>query len=169
MKNIIIGNFLSFVAMILLFVATAKKDNKQLIKIQGISHFFFALAGVALKGYAGVVQDGIGFVRNMLILRNKNTRITKIFLLLIAVFLGLYLNNTSYIGILPIIGTFQYTVISTMDGVSNKMLKNSMIFNSLLMIIYSAFIKNYVNIFTNIVVIVISVLSIFDKRKAIDI
>ena len=169
MSNIIVGNIFSFVAMILLFAATSKNNNIELLKIQGISHFFFALAGMVLKGYSGVIQDSVGFIRNMLMLVNINTKITRFVLLFIAVFLGIYFNNSSYIGILPIIGTFQYTIISTIKNISNNMLKYSMIINSLLMIIYSAYINNYVNIFTNILVIIISLLSVLKSKKNINV
>lgn len=62
--RILIGNIISLAAMILLFSAASKKDNYELIRLQGMSHIAFAAAGLFMQGYSGVIQDIIGFLRN---------------------------------------------------------------------------------------------------------
>lgn len=153
---LLIGNILSFVALIILLLAISKKENKELIKLQGFSHVFFALSGLFLKGYSGFVQDSVGAIRNYLIYTNRNSKVSKMLLVLVGMILGILLNNKGFIGILPILGTFQYTLIST--NTSNiKIVKCSIIVNSILMVFYSITINNYVNILTDLIVIFITI------------
>ena len=157
MSHILIGNALSLVATIFLFSAVSKKDNYTLIKLQGISHLFFCMAGIVIQGYSGAVQDGVGAVRNFIIYSNKNTNGLKILLLSVSILAGIYFNNICWIGLFPVIGTVQYTLVSTVKGIQNKHMQISIILNSILMSIYSLSILNYVNVCTNIGVICISI------------
>ena len=156
MNHILIGNILSFIATIFLFRAVSKRENKALIKLQGQSHLFFTFAGIILKGYSGAVQDGVGCLRNLLIYFDICCSHIKYALLAVSLFGGLLLNNIGAIGLLPILGTMQYTFISTMPRISNTQLQLSIILNAVLMAIYSLAISNYVNICTNMIVICLS-------------
>ena len=162
--EIIFGNIISLLALIILLLAVSKTTKRELLIFQGISYIFFAVAGVILKGYSGVVQDIVGCIRNCTILAKKNTYIIQIILIFISILLGLALNNCSYIGILPIVGSFQYAVFSMLNSIKLKTLKKSILFNSLLMIIYSIYIQNYINILTNTIVIIISCKDIMSTK-----
>lgn len=157
MNYIVLGNISSIFAMLFLFLAVAQKDNHKLITIQGVSYFFFALAGLILKGYSGLVQDIIGFIRNLCIATNKNNIYIRNILLVSGIVFGYILNNKGFLGIFPIIGTFQYSIVSFKKSVSNKHLQLSIILNAVLMIIYSFVIQNYVNMITNTITILISI------------
>lgn len=165
MNYIIIGNLLSLFAMFFLFYAVSQKENHKLITIQGISYFFFASAGIILKGYSGFVQDIIGCVRNILIAKKNNSKTTRNILLVFGVLFGLLLNNKQFIGLFPILGTFQYTLISTKQNITNKQLQLSIIFNAILMTVYSFVIKNYINLITNTVTILLSIRTILNAKK----
>lgn len=156
MLFILFGNFLSFVAMLFLFYAISRRDNKTLILFQGVSHFFFALSGIIIKGYSGAVQDGIGCLRNILIVTEKNNIYTKVFLVSFAIIFGLIFNNRGWVGVLPVLGTFQYTLVSTIKHINNNKIQLSIIVNAILMIVYSICIMNYVNIIANIMAILVS-------------
>ena len=163
--NIIIGNVLTVIAMIFMLIAVSQKDNKKLIIIQGVSHFFFALSGIVLKGYSGVVQDVIGFVRNLAISKRIINKSIRICLLTASVVFGLTLNNKGLIGVLPVVGTFQYTLVSTNEKSQNKTVQLSIIVNSILMIFYSIAINNYANIMTNSLIIIFSLKTIRESRN----
>ena len=163
--DIIIGNVLTVIAMIFMLFAVSQKDNKKLIIIQGVSHFFFAISGIVLKGYSGVVQDVIGFVRNLAISKRFINKSIRIFLLTAGVVFGITLNNKGLIGVLPIVGTFQYTLVSTDEKSQNKTVQLSIIVNSILMIFYSIAINNYANIMTNSLIIIFSLKTIRESRN----
>lgn len=163
--DIIIGNVLTVIAMVFMLFAVSQKDNKKLIIIQGVSHFFFALSGIVLKGYSGVVQDVIGFVRNLAISKRIINKSIRIFLLTAGVVFGITLNNKGLIGVLPIVGTFQYTLVSTDEKSQNKTVQLSIIVNSILMIFYSIAINNYANIMTNSLIIIFSLKTIRESRN----
>lgn len=141
------------------------QKNKELIKLQGQSHLLFALAGIIIKGYSGAVQDSVGCLRNLLIYYDIDYPCIKILFLVISLFGGLLLNNSGIVGFLPIIGTIQYTFISTTPGVTNNQLQSSIILNSLLMIIYSFAICNFVNVCTNLIVILLSIQMLQKNKK----
>ena len=163
--DIIIGNVLTVIAMVFMLFAVSQKDNKKLIIIQGVSHFFFAISGIVLKGYSGVVQDVIGFVRNLAISKRIINKSIRIFLLTAGVVFGITLNNKGLIGVLPIVGTFQYTLVSTDEKSQNKTVQLSIIVNSILMIFYSIAINNYANIMTNSLIIIFSLKTIRESRN----
>lgn len=158
--EIYLGNLFSFIATIFLFLAISRKDNYMLIKLQGISHFFFAIGGIILKGYSGAIQDSVGFIRNLVIVYKLNNYIIKALLLFTSVIMGFLFNNLGILGVLPIIGTFQYTIIATLKNVSYFELQVSIIINSILMVVYSLIIFNFVNVGTNIIVIIISLINL---------
>ena len=161
--RILIGNIISLAAMILLFSAASKKDNYELIRLQGMSHIAFAAAGLFMQGYSGVIQDIIGFLRNFLILNEKNTDNVKILLFLCGVIFGLYFNNKGIIGMLPVFGTFQYTTIVSIPGVDNKKIQLSLIINAICMTVYNGILFNYTNVIANVIVTFVSVKSIIAR------
>ena len=163
LMRILIGNIISLAAMILLFSAASKKDNYELIRLQGMSHIAFAAAGLFMQGYSGVIQDIIGFLRNFLILNEKNTDKVKILLLLCGVIFGLYFNNKGIIGMLPVFGTFQYTTIVSIPGVDNKKIQLSLIINAICMTVYNGILFNYTNVIANVIVPFVSVKSIIAR------
>lgn len=163
--SIIIGNIISFIAMILLFSAASKKENNELIRLQGLSHIAFAAAGLFMQGYSGVIQDILGFLRNFLILNEKNTKIVKIILLLSGIVFGLYFNNKGITGVLPVFGTFQYTMTVSISGIDNKKIQLSLIMNAICMTVYNGVLFNYINVIANLIVTFVSLKSIIIKKN----
>lgn len=165
MQSIILGNIFSLFAMGFLFIALSHKDNHKLVFFQAFAHFFFILSALVVKGYSGAVQDIIGLIRNLLILKGLNSQRIRKLLLVSAVVLGIIFNNMGLVGLLPVIATLQYTLISTKKDISNNMLQISLILNAILLTGYSLALHNYVNVIANFISIGISLSTIYRNFK----
>lgn len=118
-----------------------------------------------MQGYSGVIQDILGFLRNFLILNEKNTKIVKIILLLSGIVFGLYFNNKGITGVLPVFGTFQYTMTVSISGIDNKKIQLSLIMNAICMTVYNGVLFNYINVIANLIVTFVSLKSIIIKKN----
>lgn len=64
---------------------------------------FGMIANISLSAYSALVISIICFIRNILSYQNRLTKNITYILLMLSIPIGLYANNLSYIGLLPII------------------------------------------------------------------
>ena len=143
--EIIIGNICSIFAMISDSISGTKKNRAQMLGIQIISQFFYAVGSFILKGYSSVVQNVVAVLRNLAGIRNVKSKMVEWALILIGVGLGAVFNNRGILGWLPIIANLEYSISIFWFKDNDRALKISFIIN---MVMYSAFsfiIMNYVS------------------------
>ena len=148
---VILGNVLSGLGMVMLFISTRMQDKKQILCIQSFNHGCSAMAGVLLRGYSGVVQDIVSIARNMAVLRGKLTMVWKVVFVGVGLVLGLAFNNRGVVGLLPIIAATEYAVIVVRDGTTERTLKLAIVVSTICWALYSLFLMNYVNLVANVI------------------
>jgi len=145
MEKVIIANCLSIIAQIFLLIASSAKDKKKVLLYQIIFMLIAGTASVILGGYSVIAVNGVCVIRNILVIKDKNTKTINIILIIVTIILNLLLNNNGILGYLimavAIIETFVY-----MDA-SSSVLKIKMvcIMSALVWCIFCYSIKNYVD------------------------
>ena len=109
-KTVIIGNILALLAMITDSISTTRKKHSEMMGIQIISQFFYGSVSIVLKGYSATAQNAVAVFRNLAAMKNIKSKVVEWILILAGVVLGLVLNNRGYLGLLPVIANFQYSV-----------------------------------------------------------
>ncbi|MBQ6492258.1 MAG: YgjV family protein [Erysipelotrichaceae bacterium] len=110
--TIIIANVFSLVGQLFMLFASTRKTRRDILIYRCIAICIVAVSGLLLKGYTGVVMDGVELARNLLALGGINSNVTSFIFIGISIFLGLLFNNRGIFGVLPIIANIiQSTVI----------------------------------------------------------
>lgn len=162
-ENIIIGNIFSLLSAICIAVSAVMKSKKDFMYWQIGDTFFGIVANVALYAYAALVISVICLVRNILSFADKLTQKITIILLVISVVFGLYANNLSVIGLLPIIASSIYT-ICIFATKNEQQMRYALIFNMALWFIHNAYVQAYPSAIANIVLCVWTFIQIYKNR-----
>ena len=170
LREIIIGNVCSLCAMVTDAISGTRKKHRQILAVQILSQFFYAAGSILLKGYSSTAQNAVAVLRNLAAMReikNKTVqRVVEWILILLGVALGVAFNNRGLLGWLPIVANLEYSVSVFYLKDREKWLKLAFIVN---MVMYSAFsfvIMNYVGGAANIVVAVITAVSLIRDARA---
>ena len=162
---IIIANVISGIGMITLFISTQLKEKKSIIGLQAVNHTLAIIGGLILKGYSGVVQDAIGLVRNIVVIKGKQTTFLKILFVGLGLVLGIVFNNHGWIGLLPIIGATEYAIVIVNEKATERTIKKAIIASTILWGIYSLFILNYVNFVANTITAISAAINLMRNKK----
>ena len=169
MGPILIGNACSVFALISDSVSATRRTTRAMLLFQSLGQFFYCLAGAVLKGYSAVVQNAVSIVRNLLVIRYHNVhRAVQWGLVGLAVALGFVLNNRGVLGLLPIVGNFQYSVAVFRFPDNERALKSSFLVMVLLYGIFNVVLLNLVGAASNLVVSVATIASLWAGRKRPD-
>ena len=142
--TIIIGNILSFLAMISDSISGTRKKHSEMMAVQIISQFFYGSSSFVLKGYSATVQNVVAVFRNYAAMKNIKSKLIEWILIALAVILGIIFNSNGLIGYLPVIANFEYSVSVFKFKNNEKALKIAFIINMIMFAIFNAVIKNYV-------------------------
>ena len=66
MNEVLIANILMIVGEAILFVASSRKNKKDILLLQIVSMVIMGIASYLLKGYSAIVMDVIAITRNIL-------------------------------------------------------------------------------------------------------
>lgn len=165
MVEIVLGNVFAFLAAGADAVSGTRKNPKAVLGVQILSNIFYAAASFVLKGYSAVVQNAVGIMRNILAMSGKKIKALEWTLTIAAVALGLYFNNRAFIGLLPVISNFGYTVcVFKFNNEGNK-LKIAFSINMVIFTIFNLFILNFVGAITNFAVAVVTAVAVIKDYK----
>ncbi len=164
----IAGNILTLIGMSLFFISSFCKRKKDIILLQTGNHSISLIGECLLGQVSGAVQDGVSILRNIFILLNKNNKYWNIFFIVLGVVLGTIFNivfqldNPFLIGIgfLPVIASFQYSIIVLMPNIKVPFIKASMGFSCICWTIYGLFLKNYSMALTNSIILIATIISL---------
>lgn len=157
--TIIIGNILSFLAMISDSISGTRKKHSEIMAIQIISQFFYGSSSFVLKGYSATVQNVVAVFRNYAAMKKIKSKLIEWILIALAVILGIIFNSNGLIGYLPVIANFEYSVSVFKFKNNEKALKIAFIINMIMFAVFNAVIKNYVGMLSCTVIAITTLIS----------
>ncbi len=164
--SIVFGNICSLLAMATDSISSTRKTAKGVLWVQNASQLFYCIGAIVLKGYSGAVQNVVSVIRNLVVIREINSKFVEWTLLILGVVLGLFFNNRSWIGLLPVIANLQYTLAVFRFHDNDRALKTSFMLSALMFAIFSLAIWNIVGLFTNLVVAVTTAVFLLRTKSA---
>ena len=162
--NIIIGNVCSVLAMGTDALSSAQKTAKRVLWVQTLSQVIYFTGTIVLKGYSGAVQNAVSIVRNLVAIKNLKSKVLEWSLVVAGVVLGLVFNNLGWMGLLPVIANFQYTLGVFKFKDNERALKISFFVAVTLFGIFNLAILNVVGFCTNMAVAVVTLINLLKKR-----
>ncbi|MBP5215023.1 MAG: YgjV family protein [Alphaproteobacteria bacterium] len=162
--SLLIGNLFSFLAVACLAVSAVKQSKKDLMLWQIGDPFFGILSTIALSAYAALVINCVGLVRNFLAYRGILTKKQTIIFLVIGVIFGLFANNLSFIGLLPIIASAGYTVCVYITK-NEQQMRYALTICTILWFIHNFYIQSFPSALANIILCVWIIKQIIKYRK----
>lgn len=162
----LIGNGISLIAMVVMFISALRRDKRKILIDQTINYGLFFAADIVLRGYSGAVQDALSGLRHILVLRGKQSRALNAAFIAAFVTIGLLVNDKGIVGLLPIVASVEYTLVVMRPNVSTTAIKLSMAFCMLLWAIYAFTLHNYVNVVSNTITMISSLYALcMDRRR----
>jgi len=165
MQGLLAGNICSFLAMVTDSLSTTCKTTKGMLLYQTASQVSYGLSAILLKGYSAAVQNAIIIIRNMLAIWGKQPKWVEGFLVVLAVVLGIILNNRGFIGWLPVVAALEYSIAVFRCKDNERLLKKAFLVMDFLFLIFNVAIMNLVGAASNVVVFVSTVIFLVKDRK----
>ncbi|MBQ6165442.1 MAG: YgjV family protein [Clostridia bacterium] len=160
LKEVIVGNICSIGAMITDSVSGTRKKHREIMAIQILSQVFYSAGSIILKGYSSTAQSLVAILRNLAAIRGVKHKAVEWILIALGVVLGVVWNNRGWLGLLPVVANLEYSVAVFRFKEKEKWLKLSFLINMLMYSVFSFVIMNYVGAAANIVVAVITAISL---------
>lgn len=164
---LIIGNIFSLLSAICIAVSVIKKSKSDFMYWQIGDTLFGIMANITLRAYAALVISIICFIRNILSYKNKLTKNITYILLITSVVIGLYANNLSTIGLLPIIASASYTVCIYVTK-NEQQMRYALIINMILWFVHNLYVQAYPSAVANIILCFWTGVQIIRNRKLSD-
>ena len=164
MLYIILGNICSLLAMITDSISSTRKTAKGVLMVQNLSQLSYCASSVLLKGYSGAVQNLVCIVRNMVAIKQINSKFVEWFLVVLGVVLGICFNNLGLVGWLPIVANLEYTLAIFKFKDNDRALKISFAICVAMFIVFNLFILNFVGAVSNLVVMITSIIMLVKQK-----
>ena len=163
--NLIIGNVCSILAMATDSISSTRKTTKGVLLVQSLSQLIYFIGTVVLKGYSGAVQNAVSILRNFVAIREIHNKYVEWTLAGLGVVLGLAFNNLGFMGLLPVIANFQYTIAIFRFQDNERALKISFAIAIGLFAVFNIAIYNVVGMLSNSVVFITTVAVLLKSNK----
>ena len=163
--NLIIGNVCSILAMATDSISSTRKTTKGVLLVQSLSQLIYFIGTVVLKGYSGAVQNAVSILRNFVAIREIHNKYVEWILAGLGVVLGLAFNNLGFMGLLPVIANFQYTIAIFRFRDNERALKISFAIAIGLFAVFNIAIYNVVGMLSNSVVFITTVAVLLKSNK----
>ena len=162
--SIIMGNICSLLAMITDSISSSRKTAKEVLMVQNISQLIYGVGSVLLKGYSGAVQNLVSIIRNLVAIKNINSKLLEWILVALGVVLGICFNNRGFVGYLPVIANLQYTLAVFRFKDNERALKISFMICMAMFVIFNGAILNFIGAATNLFVLIATMIMLFKKQ-----
>lgn len=139
---LVIGNIFSLLSAICIAVSALKKSKKDFMYWQIGDTFFGMFANIALSAYAALIISMACFIRNILSYKERLTMKITLFLVLLSITIGVYVNNLGIIGWLPIIASASYTICVFVTK-NEQQMRYALAINQLLWFIHNLYVRAY--------------------------
>jgi len=176
----IIANVLSFIGNSLFTISAILKSKKKIVLFQTGNYIFAIVAETMTKAYAGLVQESVALLRNIILLFVKDNKSAKLVVsiscvligMVVGVILNVTLSDNVWFGYLPIAGSLIYSSVViivfmiNMNPVNAELtLKYGLLVNSILWATYGWFAGLYPIMGFNIVNVILCIISIVRAYK----
>lgn len=163
--SLIIGNLCTLMAMGSNAISATRKTKNGILWSQSVSQLIYLSSALILRGYSAAVQNVVSIVRNLAAIRNIRNAWLEWFLVGLAAVLGIVFNNRGLIGLLPVIGNLQYTIVIFRLRDKDRALKLSFWISTLCFAIFNIAICNFVGAASDLVVLITTGIVLLKPEK----
>ena len=163
--DLIVGNLCSLFATVADVVSTSRKKVKDFLLYQCVGQFFYLFGTIVLKGYSAAVQNAVCILRNLAAVKNIKSKILEWSLVTVALVLGLVFNNMGWLGLLPVVANFQYSLAVFRFKDREVPLKISFLINVVMYMVFNFTIRNYVGSAANVFLIFSTILFLVKHQR----
>lgn len=167
-KLIVIYNIIGFLGSGGLFLSTMIGKKENIMKTQTVATVFLLISDTLAKGYSGAMQDFIGIIRNVAVIKNVHKKWLNAVLIISGLVLGIACNNQGLVGWLPIFANFQFSCLVLMKKADEVIIKTSLCIANICWAVFNFKLMNYASMAVNIAICtsaVIFVVRELVKRK----
>lgn len=163
--SVLLGNFCVLLAMGANAISATRKTTKSILWVQNVSQLMYCGSSVLLKGYSAAVQNVVSILRNLAAIRKVSSKAVEWTLVALGVVLGLVFNNRAWIGLLPVIGNLQYTLVIFRFKENEKALKISFLLSVVAFLIFNIAIYNFAGAIGDTVTIITTAVALLKGKK----
>lgn len=163
--DIIIGNLSTLVAMGANAFSSTRKTVKGVLLFQSLSQLCYFFCAIALRGYSAAVQNVVSILRNLAAIGKSKSKVVAWSLTIAGVVLGVVFNNRGWIGLFPVIGNFQYTLVIFRFKDNEWAVKLSFFISTVGFVIFNTAIYNFVGTVTDSIVLVTTAIALVKDYK----
>ena len=164
--DLIIGNLCTLLAMGGNAISSTRKTAKGVLMMQTLSQVIYCISGIVLKGYSASVQNVVSILRNIAAIRKINSKVLKWVLVALGLILGIVFNNRGLVGLLPVLGNLQYTLVIFRFPDRQRTLKISFLISVLSFAVFNIVLWNFVGVASDLFVSITTALMLIREKKA---
>ena len=164
--GLIVGNLFSLLAMVADSFSSSRKTVRGMLLVQCLGLGFFAASSICLKGYSAAVQNVVSIIRNLAAVRKTENKMFEYALIVLGVVLGVAFNNRGVLGLFPVIGNLVYSIGVFRFRDNERALKYVFLVAVAMFAVFNAAILNFVGVASNVVVVVVTIISLCRKDAA---
>ena len=161
--DLILGNLCSLLAMVTDSISTACKTAKGVLIAQTVSQIIYGVGSVILKGYSAAAQNLVNLLRNAVAIRGIKKPAVEWTLVALALGLGILCNNRGLVGLLPVIGNLEYSIVVFRFSNNERALKLAFLICLILYAVFNLVILNVLGALSNVVVGAMIVIALCKK------
>ena len=162
---LLLGNLCVLLAMGANAISSTRKTTKGILWMQNVSQLMYCGCAVLLKGYSAAVQNVVSIIRNLVAIRKINSKVVEWTLVVLGVVLGMAFNNRGWIGLLPVIGNLQYTLVIFRFKNNERAIKLSFLLSVVAFLVFNVAIYNFVGVIGDTVTIITTATVLFKEKK----
>ena len=163
---LLIGNLCSLLGTGADSLSSTRKTPQGMLWMQSLGQLIYGIGTFLLGGYSGVVQNVVSILRNLVAIRGIHNRIIEWTLVALGVVFGILFNNLGFVGLLPVVGNLQYTLIIFRFRDNEWVMKISFAGMIASYAFYNIAIYNFVGFALNLVVLATTAIVLIKEKKA---
>ena len=152
-SNLIVGNLCSLLAMGTNSISATRKTTKGVLFFQSLSQMIYFVVALVLGGYSAAVQNVVSILRNIAAIRNVKSKTIEWILTVAGAVFGVVFNNRGLVGLFPVLGNLQYTLMIFRFKDNERILKLSFLISTASFVVFNLVIGNFVGATMDMVVI----------------
>ncbi|MEA4971730.1 hypothetical protein SDC9_92752 [bioreactor metagenome] len=159
MRNLIIGNILSFIAAVFLGISCYAKDRKKIFTYQLVNCATYTVASYFFGTYAAITTLIFCCIRSILIMKDRYTSTAAYILVIAVIAFGIMANNRGIVGLLPVIASVVYNLCCYYIT-DPHLTRYSILINELIWVTYAFIIKDFSTGISDTIIIIVDITAI---------
>lgn len=151
------------IAGIVCILSLFKKNKQQILLWQTADALLHALGNLVQGGISATIVNLVGAFRNYINAKEKNSKKLNLLILTVTISIGLLINNRGLIGLLPIIATSEYTILS-LKSKNAQQQRMVMVLNCLIWVAYDASIQMWTAVMSDTIILVVTLIAMWKNR-----